>query len=83
MHKIEKFLIWWIGYFPEGGVLYCTTGIFTPELYPLKIIIQKESNTSPSCSLKSTMKQKKEIKRYKVVTYATYELTSFFCYTII
>ena len=40
------------------------------ELHQRKITIEKESKTSPSCSLKSTMKQKKEIKRERAVTYA-------------
>ena len=66
--------MWTIGYFNlcidhlrsvvilRGGViLYYTTGKFTkPELHQRqKPTVEKKSKTSPSCSLKSTMKQPK------------------------
>ena len=73
-----------------GGILYYTTGKFTQKLNctNAKTTVKKESKTSPSCSLKSTPKQQKiEFKMESVVTYATYELISVFCfhfvYTII
>ena len=117
MHKIGKFLIWWVAYFPDQkfylgkcllyddnrlfhgpcidhlGSAVILTGWRDTILYYRKIhtktwtaptpktTVEKESKTSPSCSLKSTMKQQKlEIKMERVVTYATYELISVFAF---
>ena len=45
----------------DGGILHYTTGKLTqkPELHQRQNNSQKESKTSPSCSLKSTTKQQK------------------------
>ena len=66
-----------------GGILYYTTGKFTQSLNctNAKATVKEESKTSPSCSLKSTTKQQNiEFKMKSIVTYATYELISVFCF---